>query len=92
MAAYSPPDSGRPAGMFVGTADATSPRRGLMVVTLVLSGRGDLALQGPLDFEASRSGTLAVLGGTGEFEGASGSVAVVSHRREQVTLTARLAG
>jgi hypothetical protein len=82
---------GRRAGTFLASADAATRTRGLMVATLVLRGRGQLAVQGPLSFSAPRS-TLAITGGTDEFAGAAGSVDVVSDRRDRVTLTVRLAG
>jgi len=55
-----------------------------MTATLVIRGRGELAAQGPLDFDAARSGT-------DEFEGAAGAITLESDRRERVTLTVRLA-
>ena len=50
-----------------------------------------MVAQGRLDFQKkSHQGTLAVLGGTGDFVGAVGSVSVETGKREVVTFTLAL--
>lgn len=74
-------------GWLVARADLAGPRAALFTTTLRIPGRGTLAAQGRLDFQKSHQGSLAVLGGTGDFAGAAGSIDVVADQRERVTLT-----
>jgi hypothetical protein len=84
-------ENGASAGRLVATIDATraSGRTALLVGTLDLGRRGSLAVQGPIDFAKTEQGTLAVTGGTGQFEGATG-VATVHDRDDRVSLELRL--
>ncbi len=77
-------------GRFVATAVAVSKTSGLMTATFELPGRGTIAAQGRLTFTKADQGTLAVTGGTGEFAGAGGSIAVASDSKERITFTIRL--
>lgn len=81
-------DKGATAGTFHATADIlnNNASSALMVATLELPGNGTLAAQGKLNFKRSNQGTLAVLGGTGNYTGATGSITVSSDRHERITL------
>ena len=81
-------DQGAPVGTFHATADILNKNASsaLMVATLELPGNGTLAAQGKLNFNRRNQGTLAVLGGTGNYTGASGSITLSSDRHERVTL------
>ena len=80
------------AGTFLATADILNNKgtSALMVATLELPGRGAIAAQGRLNFNRSNQGTLAVTGGTGEFEGAGGAISVTADRNERITLKVEL--
>ncbi len=57
-------------------------RRAQMTATISLTGRGSIALQGTLNFAARRNqGTLAIVGGTGQFADAGGTAKVTMGRR-----------
>jgi hypothetical protein len=85
-------EAGRTTGRMVAGIDAArrAGRGALLLGTLDLGARGAIAVQGPLDFGRSRQGTLAITGGTGEFEAAAGAVDVVETRADRIVLMARL--
>ncbi len=87
-------DQGVAAGTFIAAADILTKNASsaMMVATLELPGSGTIAAQGKLNFNRTNQGTLAVLGGTGKYTGAAGSITVhaASDRKRKITLKVAL--
>lgn len=76
---------------LIARADWIGPRAALFVTTIRVAGRGTIAAQGKLDFsKKTHQGQLAILGGTGDFVGAVGSIDVISDKRERITFKVSL--
>lgn len=86
-------EKGATAGSFFATADILNKNASsaLMVATLELPGSGTIAAQGKLNFNRSDQGTLAVLGGTGKFTDAAGSIAVSAGADPKRPITLKVA-
>lgn len=77
-------------GALLARADLFGPRSALFVTTIRVAGRGTIAAQGTLDFRKKDQGRLAVLGGTGDFVGAVGTIDVTSGKHERITFSVAL--
>lgn len=77
-------------GGLIARADMLGARSVLFVTTIRIAGRGTIAAQGKLDFQGKEQGRLAILGGTGDFDGADGSIDVTSGKRERITFSVNL--
>lgn len=77
---------GSDAGACTFTGGADRPQGASCEITLDLDDRGSIAVQGLLHFD-SDTAELAVVGGTGEFAGASGTLTADISQQKETPLT-----
>jgi hypothetical protein len=77
-------------GRISARATITGQRDALFDAVIKVAGRGTIVAAGRLDFQKADQGRLAVVGGTGDFVGAAGSVDVTSGKREVITFVVSL--